>query len=89
MARRRWRTTGSGFTLIELLVVISIITLLIALLLPTIKLAKEAARVVHCANNLRQLNIALHTYAAENRDYGPAYHHNGLDTPSTWSNRND
>jgi prepilin-type N-terminal cleavage/methylation domain-containing protein len=51
-----------GFTLIELLVVISIIAVLIALLLPAVQAAREAARKAHCANNLKQLGIALHGY---------------------------
>ena len=57
------RTTGRrhAFTLVELLVVISIVALLIALLLPSIKRSRENARVVVCASNLRQLNIALHS----------------------------
>jgi prepilin-type N-terminal cleavage/methylation domain-containing protein len=67
------RRSGTGFTLIELLVVVSILALLIAILLPSLRGAREQAKRVKCFANLHAIHVALICYADDNRQELPSY----------------
>jgi prepilin-type N-terminal cleavage/methylation domain-containing protein/prepilin-type processing-associated H-X9-DG protein len=69
------RHVSCGFTLIELLVVIAIISILAALLLPSLSHAKQKAKAMQCVNHLRQLGLATIMYSDENEDRLPASSH--------------
>jgi prepilin-type N-terminal cleavage/methylation domain-containing protein/prepilin-type processing-associated H-X9-DG protein len=78
------RSLRAGFTLIELLVVIVILTLLMAILLPAIQSAREAARRVQCANNLKQLGLALNQYESTHGVLPPSLVLKGKNNQISW-----
>jgi len=68
---RGMRKSRSGFTLIELLVVVGVISILTAMLMPSLKRAREQSRFVQCQSNLRQIAMAFLMYANDNKSIGP------------------
>jgi len=75
------RRVRSGFTLIEILVVIFIIGLLVALLLPAVQWAREAARKLTCTNNVRQIGLAVQSYESLNEALPDLYNGSFLPQP--------
>ena len=69
---RKGRREVAGFTLVELLVVITIIAILVGLLIPAVQMAREAARMGECKNNLKQMATAVHSHVSIKGYYPPA-----------------
>src|SRR5580658_11022628 len=80
--------TRLGFTLIELLVVISIIAVLVSLISPAVRSAREAARRTQCLNNIRNLGLAIENFATASNQQYPLLEDSPWTGPSPWAMTN-
>jgi prepilin-type N-terminal cleavage/methylation domain-containing protein/prepilin-type processing-associated H-X9-DG protein len=78
-----------GMTLIELLLVVSIISLLLSLLTPALRNFTEMRKTMMCMNNLRQIGVAMHLYANDNKDMFPLHYVSGFGDSGDWRRRAD
>jgi prepilin-type N-terminal cleavage/methylation domain-containing protein/prepilin-type processing-associated H-X9-DG protein len=79
------RRKKRGFTLVELLVVIAIIGVLVALLLPAVQAAREAARRMSCSNNVKNIVLAMHNYAEQNKQFPIGCRSSGSQYGQSWT----
>lgn len=85
MPQHRLSRSKSGFTLVELLVVLAIIGVLVALLLPAVQMAREAARRSSCKNNLRQVGLGILNFESTSKKFPPGKRWSGPRTdPNTY-----
>jgi prepilin-type N-terminal cleavage/methylation domain-containing protein len=84
MLKPHW--PARGFTLVELLVVIAIIGILVAMLLPAVQSARESARLIQCANNLKQIATALHSYHTAHEIFPPSVQYTAGEDPGATDN---
>ncbi len=82
VVRTRSIVLRTAFTLVELLVMIAIIGILISMLLPVVQYVRETARRIQCANNVKQISLAMLNYESTHRNFPPGYSHPAM---TMWS----